>query len=528
MTVIAALVLAACGGSGSSKPKTESTPTPPTVPTPPNPNPNKNPTEPKPTVDGDKAKDHQEITTKPYAQGDYSFVGSKNIFKNKSDLRTNSSPDGKAEKIVDNSEAMQVQGLHRSLDTIVVGEELDKDGKPVAGGKVIYLEDFDFRGNTGFAEGKFTLQHIHVGKSTTDAEDRTTAEGEGSETKTNKKGKQSGEALVYHEGRVNYTTDRASGVKTDGTLETDNAALPKYQSRAVKDTVAEVYGARTNASANEYGTQLTQTTDTKNAPFQGGVVVTQDKEKQTVYTAAGELKRVQYGRVTSTLHNVNLGTVDANGNRTGSDLRDGKEIGKTATFIAGYGQQGTEGTEDQYFYRGLDNVSKKELDALKKAQPDAKLTYNGHAVTYGINNSYYSADAISVPNAVGANVGFVSGTHATATVDLKDNTVQGSLYNNWFAGHYKDGEKIRKADVVTFEGTLADNGNIAGTATRLEDKAPGVFGATLFGEKADELGGIISSNDKKDKAWGAVFGATLETKVKTPSGNRIGGSNNQQ
>ena len=54
---------------------------------------------------------------------------------------------------------------------------------------------------------------------------------------------------------------------------------------------------------------------------------------------------VQYGRVTSKLHAVKE-----------ADLKDGKDVAQYGTKVASYGLYGQDGTEDNYFYRGVNNT----------------------------------------------------------------------------------------------------------------------------------------------------------------------------
>ncbi|SSY70997.1 HupA family protein [Alysiella crassa] len=475
----------------------------------------------------DKTDNHQELTSAP-ATHEHSFVGFKTIVKNESDLITNSS--SKTETISDTPEGMQVQNPFPSLDTIVVAEERE-NGKPKKNGKIVYLEDFDFRGNKGGADattGKATLNNIYLATAgtkgvTTNGSARTDGTKAGvSVTRTSQGGGNPGTAYVYQDKRQNYTENYKNKVVDEqgGKLleKADNKASDTsnnqiYHTRDTKGTVAEVYGARTNANDTAYGS--TKASDFKqdgkvNAPFQ--------KE---------ELKHVQYGRVTSALNGVKI-----------TDLKEGLKLGLTDTLIGSYGEKGNKGTEDNFFYRGVGNTSAQELAKLKADNPNATLTYNGHAVTHGIDSNWYGNN-LRVPTAVGGSVGLISGTHVTANVNLGNGNVDGNLFNRWYSSAETENNGVKNVKLVEFNGKLADNGNIAGTATNLTKEVgdkfrSGLFGATLYGANAKEMGGTVASTEKGTGEWLAVFGASRDIEppkpntspIKEKPSNPFGGSNN--
>lgn len=252
-----------------------------------------------------------------------------------------------------------------------------------------------------------------------------------------------------------------------------------------KKNIAEVYGYRTFAHENQY------TGDVK------------DSKVNNLPLENKRLHNVQYGRVTTNL----------NGHSSFNEFRKGVNLGSgIETYVVDYGTFGTTGTEDHYFYRGINGITEKQLADLKTSTDNGILKYWGHAVSYNLKNDYdgstVSADA---PTAIGAtnSLKFVSGNHVHAWIDLSRNHVEGSIYNTWF----KEGTKptqgtLEAVDLVKFKGTLGANGNIAGESELTYKDSKGVFGASLYGANAEEMGGVVASHDKTEKGkWGAVFGA---------------------
>ena len=377
--------------------------------------------------------------------------------------------------------------LHPSLDTIVVAIPVDKDGNPVENAKQAYLEDFDFRGNTANTTGMHTLNHIYK---TADGSTTVGAARNGGEasTKTDTKGTQSGLAYVYEEGRLNYTR------KAEGNNVVDTKAA-RTDAR-LADSVAEVYGHRTFvAGDSEVRNEANGETGLANAPFTA-------KDAAGKYTAGSELTRVQYGRVTSKLHGV-----------FEKDLKDGKDVAQYGTKVASFGGYGENGTEDNYFYRGVNNTpySATLASDLKNIYfgseaAAGKLHYQGHAVTYNLDKDY--EDKSGLPNALGAEYALVSGTHVAADIDLASKNVTGNLYNRWTETNTQQQVKEHNVELANFTGTLANNGSISGSATK-HDGAQGVLKASLYGAQAQELGGVIASKDTV-KNWGASFGAKVQ------------------
>ena len=412
-------------------------------------------------------------------------VGAKFVKKTQSNLNVGEGVETNSKSSV--SPTNMTVELHPSLDTIVVAIPVDKDGNPVENAKQAYLEDFDFRGNTANTTGMHTLNHIYK---TADGSTTVGAARNGGEasTKTDTKGTQSGLAYVYEEGRLNYTR------KAEGNNVVDTKAA-RTDAR-LADSVAEVYGHRTFvAGDSEVRNEANGETGLANAPFTA-------KDAAGKYTAGSELTRVQYGRVTSKLHGV-----------FEKDLKDGKDVAQYGTKVASFGGYGENGTEDNYFYRGVNSTpySATLASDLKNIYfgseaAAGKLHYQGHAVTYNLDKDY--EDKSGLPNALGAEYALVSGTHVAADIDLASKNVTGRLYNRWTETNTQQKVIPHDVELAKFNGTLANNGSISGSATK-HNGDEGVLKASLYGAQAQELGGAIASNDTVNN-WGASFGAKVQ------------------
>ena len=412
-------------------------------------------------------------------------VGAKFVKKNQSNLNVGEGVETNSKSSVAPTN-MTVE-LHPSLDTIVVAVPLNADGSVNTQAKQAYLEDFDFRGNTANTTGQHTLSHIYK---TANGSTNVGAARNGGEasTKTDTKGNDTGLAYVYEDGRLNYTR-KAEGKNVVDTKDARTDAR-------LADSVAEVYGHRTFVDGDSEVKNIADgDTVLANAPFTA-------KDADGKYTAGSKLNYVQYGRVTSKLHAVQE-----------ADLKDGKDVAQYATKVASYGQYGENGTEDNYFYRGVNNTpySATLASDLKNVYfgPEAaagKLHYQGHAVTYNLDKDYEVKSGL--PNALGAEYALVSGTHVAADIDLANKNVTGSLYNVWTETNTQQKVKEQPVELANFSGTLANNGSISGSATK-HDGAQGVLKASLYGAQALELGCVISSNDTANN-WGASFGAKVQ------------------
>ena len=398
-----------------------------------------------------------------------SSVGAKNVVKNDSNLTTNYSS---AQDSTSNTpELMNVQDPEKGLETLVVGQDLDKKDSKV---KVTYLG-----GLKSLATAKLDAGKLEITK--TDGEVAVIKGGD--------------KALVYtvQDKRKNYT-ENYGGKIADPEKKTvaDPADTDKLRKPDHTSIVGQMYGAKITDGKTADAT----TNKPTNAPFTNK-----------------PYENVQYGSLTSALHAKDI-----------SELLPGKLDGKTVedAKIAEYGYTGTIGTEDNYFYRlNKDNMDADELVKLKNANPNTVLKYDGHAVTYGIDNNWKGSQAkfgtsggVPRPTAVhpseatveASDSGLVSGTHVTAKINLNTNAVEGNLYNKWYDGALKDVKDVR---LVEFTGSMSDNGNIAGTSHNNINNTAGLFGASL-NKDASEMGGVVSSNDHTAEGkWGAVFGAQL-------------------
>ncbi|QPB41631.1 transferrin-binding protein-like solute binding protein [Rodentibacter haemolyticus] len=460
--------------------------------------------------------------------------GGKFVNKNGSDLILDNDAKGEHLDRLSNTAEMTVPfetysdgsaSASARLDTVVVGTPNPNQKSSKLG----YVEDFDFVGNTA-NNGETTLSTIYLvnENDTTDAS-KTTVGGTArakTETKTATAGTEAGKAFVYdNQDRVDYTNHGTTGGRSDVVL---------------KDSVAEVYGHRTFAqdytTNTENGTKYGNKANQSNLPlvtaktdrlgntyFEAHQVSTKDGVT-TVRNALGHentgtadsytgatLQRVQYGRVTSSL----------NDSAYLENQRLYKDGVAPNSFVVNYGEYGDRGTENNYFYRGVQPTTKEELAKLS-----GTLTYQGHAVAFGLHNP--ATDGVTGPvttttdgadnpaNAISAkpsvttttpapeNWALKSGHHVQATVDLATKAVSGSVYDVYQKANNVD----RVQTLATFKGDVAAQGNIAGTSAKAYgDKSTGSFQANLFGPQAQELGGSIVSDAKDANKWGAVFGA---------------------
>ncbi|MBE2894482.1 transferrin-binding protein-like solute binding protein [Spirabiliibacterium falconis] len=466
LTVAASVLLAACGSSGGDS----------------------NPEPAKPTAEQvakQKAEAAAEAKAKAQAELDAkeskepSDVGYKVVSKTTSDFIV----DGRAP--ARNSEAgtaagMQVQKPQPSFDTLIVAVPT-KESKAVA-----YVEDFDFSNQ---ASGLAQLEHIYINESTKNGVERQgkLTDQYGDLTKTNTQGTKTGKAYVYQEGRTDYTGDAGRIKKSEFNAD---------------DSVAEVYGRNTMSNDKDVNA-------TRNLPL---------TDVKTNKYEDGHLQFVQYGRVTTQLDAQTR--LNGNKQKPGEVYKEGVDLGDDIqTYVVDYSHFNAKNKEDNYFYRGINNTSAEKLKEFGYGK-EGVLVYQGHAVTYGLDNKYHEPpkdkDALNAPTALRGlkpedAPKLISGTHVTATVDLAKRSVTGELYNKFEVQK----EKV-KDTLVTFKGDLKANGNVKNGTSELayatsKDRKEGTFNATLFGNDKvtnTELGGtVVSKNGDADKKWGAVFGA---------------------
>ena len=403
-----------------------------------------------------------------------SSVGAKNVVKNNSNLTTNYSSN--TDSTSNTPELMNVQSPDKDLKTLVVGQAPDNKGTV----KVAYLAGLENLSKAAPTDGKLTFEAAVKAKKDDKAKDD----------------KATVSVYTVQAGRKNYTENYGDGDDPKSKLKVLNA---KGEDASAGNELRKPKSDDTSIVGQMYGAKITN--------------VKEDGEETNAPFTQKPYKNVQYGSLTSALHAQDIST-----------LENGDEVD---TKIAKYGYTGTLGTEDNYFYRlNENNMDVAGLKKLKNDNPNTVLKYDGHAVTYGIDNSWVGpakAKVNSVPTAIvaaekAADSGLVSGTHVTAKINLNTNAVEGNLYNKWYDGALKGVKDVR---LVDFTGSMSENGNIAGTSHNNIDNTGGLFGASL-NKEATEMGGVVSSNDHTaGNKWGAVFGAQLtgrETVVPAKTG----------
>lgn len=441
-----------------------------------------------------------------------SHVGYLHTKKNQSDLDVLGNGSTKFDSI-GNTALLMTEEPDKALDTLVIANSKDR---------YYYLEDLDLDqaelDNTGedFAyEGltnKVPLKKAYLDKDGREGRDPSDPMMNLTQIETHGNAKDA-KALVYRDLQkiylhkdqfVNTNTDTLMEVSlsSDGYLN-DNPKVADLLDP--KGTIFEIYGAKTKDSIfkKEDGTSV------ENLPL----------EDET-------LKYVQYGRATSQM--------------SGNSLESFIEGLKDNTWIVTYGQYDDpekKGVENHYFARGTNNTTAEQVLDLSKYYGTNELVYNGHAVTYGVNHDYRNGDvkdkavATALSNRDSVLPMLVSGSHVRANVNLDTKLVKGNVYNVWALlpadpdkvnlsaagtqGRYKPVE----TNLVSFEGNLAENGNIAGAAKNLtnNEAAAGIFNATLFGPKAEEMGGVIVSKKPEESNWGVSFGAIIKNQKPTVS-----------
>ena len=230
--------------------------------------------------------------------------------------------------------------------------------------------------------------------------------------------------------------------------------------------------------------------------------------KATLYSLGAvptTLQYVQYGRVSNQL-----------------DLDAGK-TGYPDGFVRNYFQRkGTDDSVDNYFYRGTNATTIEQMAALPSNQI---ATYNGHALMYGIDNSFHGKTSDGkkrdLPNAfaperVNSNDGALGlGNFVAAAANFGTKRVSGTVYNQWLLDPTKP--TLTSDPLVEFAGNIVGN-TVVGVADRtyVDGRDDAVFKASFFGEQAQEMGGSFNSVKDDDKYasayekddWGGVFGAT--------------------
>ena len=219
------------------------------------------------------------------------------------------------------------------------------------------------------------------------------------------------------------------------------------------------------------------------------------------------LHKVQYGRVTTQL-----------------DLAAGEGPFGDGFLRAPFAKKNTSDSVDNYFFRGVDATTVEEMAALPQ---EGSVTYNGHALMYGINNDFHGITGDvhvggykNLPNAfdgVGARGGKAEiglGNFIEADVNFGTRKVKGDVYNAWLTDLSKS--TVVHDKLVAFEGNIIGN-TVLGKADRtyLAGNDAAEFRAAFFGKEAEEMAGAFNSVKPDDKYgsayevgdWGGVFGA---------------------
>ena len=254
------------------------------------------------------------------------------------------------------------------------------------------------------------------------------------------------------------------------------------------------------------------------------------------YKADLDSKPTQYsiGAQPITLHKVQYGRVTSNLDLTAS----GANLFQNGFLRAPFEKKGTDDSVDNYFFRGVDATTIEQMNALPS---NLTARYEGHALMYGIDNSFHGVGPgnKSLPNAFNGieqsdhTLGL--GNFVEANVNFGTKKVNGDVYNAWLKQLDKPG--VYKDRLVTFSGDIIGN-TVIGTADRVyapdDDQAD--FRAAFFGENAEEMGGSFNSVKATNKYgsayevgdWGGVFGATKTGSSNTfqgdDSGNNYGGT----
>lgn len=210
------------------------------------------------------------------------------------------------------------------------------------------------------------------------------------------------------------------------------------------------------------------------------------------------LNRVQYGRVS------NNANVDVN------PVTNGFVI---TPFVAANDTNAV----NTYFARGVDATTVEEMGNLGDGK-GISIDYHGHALMYGIDNSYHG-NSRALPGAPGSIAGQGVGNFVYATLDTGKATVEGSVYNVWTRGNFTQTDPL-----VSFGGKVAGN-TVVGTADRTyvagQDDAS--FRASFHGANAEEMAGSFNSTTEQygteGAVWGGVFGAVQVQAAQGGNGN---------
>ena len=309
-------------------------------------------------------------------------------------------------------------------------------------------------------------------------------------------------------------------IRVGGGLSTLGEEL-KYDSATGKwedhhNTTTRIFGRYHLAYADQSAATGAKVKQVSLNSYSGAKTFVAEYETNTAGTSVGKASQYSLGAVPMTLKYVQYG-------RVSNDLDlDAGETGFADNFMrSGFVHKNSDNGVDNYFYRGTDATSIEQMAALPSNQT---AVYHGHALMYGIDNSYHGstgnkgrdlpnafAPAASGPQGIGL------GNFVEARVNFGNKRVTGEVYNTWLLDPSKN--TTTKDKLVQFQGAITGN-TVVGTADRVygdtsvDDNA--TFKASFFGDKAQELGGSFNSVKDADKYgdaygtndWGGVFGAT--------------------
>ncbi|MGP5231183.1 transferrin-binding protein-like solute binding protein [Psychrobacter celer] len=246
-----------------------------------------------------------------------------------------------------------------------------------------------------------------------------------------------------------------------------------------------------------------------------GVVNPDNADAFTLDSTKIKLDNVQYGRVTANIEPLDQDIV-----------KDLNVQGGNSYYVAPFANKGAENATDVYFYRGLNETAATHMPT------QGKFEYAGHALMYGIDNSYHGTPVAGTSNSFSRGAeGEALGNFVQATVDFDTRSVGGSVYNVWLGDSKKDAAVVD--NLVSFNGAIGEANSINGTATRdyVKNDTAATFHGSFYGDKATEMGGSFNSVTDGQKfgqvGWGGVFGAKQLKKddvvIDNPTDNGNGG-----
>ena len=202
------------------------------------------------------------------------------------------------------------------------------------------------------------------------------------------------------------------------------------------------------------------------------------------------LQNVQYGRVSNNIDPLVAGAVNPTGSRyVGTD------------FVA----RNAPDAVNMYFYRGTNETALTDMPTAGVYQ------YQGHALTYGLDNTAGKGAVVDTPNSFGVSTTATTvGSFVAAEYDAAKKSVNGQIYNVSTRDNTLQTPTV--VPLVTFGGEVHGN-SVLGTSTNLttslKEDREGNFKASFYGSKAAELGGAVNNitSGYGDAKWGAVFGA---------------------